>query len=122
VEGQQLEYAAVSGERNVIQTHNLLARLAGLPRSILHGACLLATYCTALTRAGAGNDYRRVESIRGRFVGPVLPGQILTLSAYDTPIPGALAFEVTNAEDQTVFTGGEFVFKDDVDLKTGPIQ
>jgi hypothetical protein len=46
----------------------------------------------------------------------------LTLSAYDTPIPGALAFEVTNAEDQTVFTGGEFVFKDDVDLKTGPIQ
>ena len=110
VEGQQIEYAAVSGDRNIIHTHNLAARLAGLPRSIMHGACLLAMYCDALTRATAANDYGRFNSIRGRFRRPVLPGQLLTLVGYDALQAGKIEFDVINPDGQTVFSDGLFAF------------
>jgi len=111
VEGQQLKYAAVSGDNNFIHTNNFLARMAGLPRTIMHGACLLAMYCTALTRKAAGKDNRRLKSIGGRFTRPVMPGQSLTLTGYETTDPGALAFDVANSAGKTVFADGMFVFR-----------
>lgn len=78
-DGQQLDYAQASGDRNFIHTSGLLARLAGLPRTIMHGMCVLAMAGTALVDELGDGDPRRLAAISGRFSRPVLPGQTLTV-------------------------------------------
>ena len=49
-DGQQLEYAQASGDTNFIHTNNFLAKLAGLPRTIMHGMCIMAMTTAAIRR------------------------------------------------------------------------
>ncbi len=78
-DGQQRAYAEASGDRNFIHTSGLLARLAGLPRTIMHGMCVLAMTASSLVDELGDGDPRRLAAISGRFARPVLPGQTLTV-------------------------------------------
>lgn len=108
-EGQQLSYAAVSGDNNVIHTSRMMAKMAGLPRTILHGACFLAMCCSSLTRQLLADDLMRLKSIKGRFSGYVLPGQTLTLVGYKSPVRGEQHFAVLNGAGQAVVKNGLFI-------------
>ena len=47
-DGQQLRFAKASGDYNFIHTSNILAKIAGLPRTIMHGVCVLSMSCSSL--------------------------------------------------------------------------
>jgi acyl dehydratase len=110
-EGQQLQYAKASGDNNFIHTSPFLARLAGLPRTVMHGACTLAMICNALTKQLVGNDIARTASIAGHFGKPVIPGETLTIIGHESGDEKTLPFSVVNSEGKSVFREGVFSIK-----------
>jgi acyl dehydratase len=107
-DGQQIDYARVSGDRNFIHTSALLARAAGLPRTILHGACVLAMVCRALTDALTGGDSGRIEEIGCRFARPALPGTPLTLVGYESTDRRRTPFQVLDESNRPILKNGTF--------------
>jgi acyl dehydratase len=105
-DGQERQYAQVSGDRNFIHTSTLLARLAGLPRTVLHGVCVMAMACAALTDKLAAGDIGRLQAIRGRFSQLVLPGETLTLRAFESERPGEVPFAVFTAAGKPAIKNG----------------
>ena len=105
-EGQQFRYAKASGDNNFIHTNNFLAKMVGLPRTIMHGACVMAMICSALSKTIVDNDITRLSSMKGRFSYPVIPGQKLTLVGYDSPKKHEVPFEVFNPAGKLVFKKG----------------
>lgn len=110
-EGQQILYAGASGDNNFIHTRPFLARMAGLPRTIMQGACVLAMICNALTKNLADNDITRPVSIAGHFGKPVFPGETLTIIGYRSEDEKTFPFEVFNAQGKPVFREGVFTVK-----------
>ncbi|MBI4965721.1 MAG: MaoC family dehydratase N-terminal domain-containing protein [Desulfomonile tiedjei] len=110
-EGQQILYARASGDNNFIHTSTFLARMAGLPRTIMHGACVMAMICNALTKHLVDNDITRVASIAGRFGKPVVPGEVLTVVSYRPEKEKTVPFAVFNTQGKPVFREGVFSYK-----------
>jgi acyl dehydratase len=111
-EGQQLEYAKASDDNNFIHTNNFLAKMAGLPRTILQGLCILSMSCSALSEKMVSSDINRLESIKGRFSGVVIPGQLLELIAYKGDQSSEILFEIINPLGKIILKKGVFRFKD----------
>jgi acyl dehydratase len=110
-EGQQLLYAKASGDNNFIHTSLFLARMAGLPRTIMQGGCALAMICNALTKLLVDNDISRLASIHGDFGKPVFPGEALTVIGYVSESPIAVPFSVVNSDGKSVFREGVFTIR-----------
>jgi acyl dehydratase len=67
-----VRYARASGDYNPIHLWSWSARLAGFPRPILHGHCIVAMIASELRRA-CGGEPRKLEA---RFRSPLeLPGE-----------------------------------------------
>ncbi|MBN1348420.1 MaoC family dehydratase N-terminal domain-containing protein [candidate division KSB1 bacterium] len=107
---QPRQYAAASGDYNLIHTSKLAAKLAGLPAPIMHGTCVMAMSCAALVEARLNNDNTRLSGISGRFARPTIPGENLTLVGYETPERNCLPFEVLNMRDEKVIKNGMLKF------------
>jgi acyl dehydratase len=99
-------YAAASGDRNPIHVSWIAARLAGLPRPILHGMCLFAMTAAALAGRLADGDPGRLTRLRGRFSRPVLPGDTLTLVAYRDEHSDEIPFAVFDPRGRPVLKDG----------------
>lgn len=110
-EGQQREYAKVSGDTNFIHTSELLARAAGLPRTILHGACILSMACSALCRRLADGDIHRIEHIKCRFARPAIPGKPLTLVGEEESAENQAVFVMLDETGAAVLTHGRFAWR-----------
>jgi acyl dehydratase len=110
-EGQQVLYAKASGDNNFIHTSQVLARMAGLPRTIMQGTCVQAMICNALAKHLLDNDFGRVASMSGRFGKPVLPGEILTIIGYKSQDERVVPFSVFNPQGRAVFCEGLFIRK-----------
>lgn len=104
---QALRYAAASGDDNLIHTSPLFARLAGLKRPILHGMCVLAMTCGAITRELAGGDPGRLRGVQGRFSRPAYPGQPLSVVVHRGADEEQLAFEVRDPAGCPVVRQGQ---------------
>ncbi len=102
---QALRYADASGDHNVIHKSELFARLAGLPRTILHGMCVLAMTTGKLADTLVDGDRGRLESVELRFAKPTLPGDVLRLVIYPGTDDG-FPFEVLNERDQVILKRG----------------
>jgi acyl dehydratase len=111
VDGQQLLYARASGDNNFIHTSAFLARLAGLPRTVLHGNCALAMISNALIKKLVDNDINRVASVAGRFGKPVIPGETLTIVGHESGTERSIPFTVFNSQGKPVFREGIFTMK-----------
>jgi acyl dehydratase len=110
-EDQALRYAAASGDHNFIHTSPFLAKLAGLPRTILHGVCIMAMTGAALAAHTVNSDISRLSGMKGRFAHPAFPGQQLTLIIYESPHDGEIPFDVLNPMGKPVFRDGSFKFR-----------
>ncbi len=110
-EGQQYQYAEVSGDKNFIHTSNFLARLAGLPRTIMHGVCLLAMATNSLTDHVLKGDVNRLKGVSTRFAKPVFPGDTITLVAYKSPKRGEIHFDVFRESGKPVMKNGIFRYR-----------
>lgn len=109
-EGQQLKYAKVSGDENFIHTSNFLARLAGLPRTIMHGVCIGAMATNSLLDEVLGGDMSKMKRISMRFANPVLPGEEITLVGYETAARNRILFAAYNSKGRAVLKNGEYMF------------
>jgi hypothetical protein len=109
--GQELKFADISGDHNFIHTNSLLAKMAGMPGRVMHGACLIAMLCATLLKNRLNNDITRLFSLRGRFARPVVAGDILTIKAYAGVNVNEILFDVHNSDDVIVFKDGIFRYR-----------
>lgn len=74
----------LSGDRNPLHTDPSFAAMGGFDRPILHGLCSYGFTGRALLHSLCASDPARFHHIEGRFASPVLPGEALTISAWET--------------------------------------
>ncbi len=74
--------------------------MGGFDRPILHGLCTYGFTGRALLHCLAGSEPARFRHIEGRFSSPVLPGDALTVSIWNTG-DGEAVF-TTATQDGTV--------------------
>ncbi|AFM23936.1 MaoC/PaaZ C-terminal domain-containing protein [Desulfomonile tiedjei] len=110
-EGQQLLYAKASGDNNFIHTSGVLARMAGFPRTIMHGNCTLAMICNALSKRMVDNDIAQLASLACHLGKPVFPGETLTIVGYRPENENTLPFAVFNARGKAVIHDGIFTVR-----------
>jgi acyl dehydratase len=94
----------LSGDRNPLHSDPKFAAMGGFDRPILHGLCSYGFTGRALLHALCGSDPARFKHIEARFASPVLPGEALTVSMWETA-PGEAVF-VTSAGDRVVIDQG----------------
>jgi acyl dehydratase len=94
----------LSGDRNPLHSDPKFAAMGGFDRPILHGLCSYGFTGRALLHALCGSDPARFKHIEARFASPVLPGEALTVSMWETE-PGEAVF-VTSAGDRVVIDQG----------------
>jgi acyl dehydratase len=82
---QALRYAEASGDRNPIHIDEETAKKAGLPRTILHGLCSMAFNQKHIVNTVCGGDPSKLLALGVRFSRPVLPGEGLTIRAWQGP-------------------------------------
>ena len=105
---QPKRYALASQDYNPIHTRPLVAKLAGFPRPIAHGLCVLAVTTSLLTKEYGDNDPTRLSMLKVRFSKPAWPGQELSLQA--APLAGGHAFQLLNPTGKPVLSRGEVRF------------
>lgn len=110
VKKQPLQYAKVSGDSNFIHTSPFLARLAGLPGTVMHGVCIAAMTSNALLDEVCNGDMTRMKGISMRFATPVLPGDEITIIGYDSGDKDRIFFNAVNSLGKYVLKNGEYRF------------
>ena len=65
----------------------------------------------ALVEKKLNYNIGRLESIRGQFRKPTIPGEILTLVAYEPSKAGEIPFNVYNPSGNIVFQNGIFGYQ-----------
>ena len=90
----------LSGDRNPLHSDPSFAAMGGFDRPILHGLCTYGFTGRALLHCLAGSEAARFQHVEGRFSSPVLPGDALTVSIWNTG-DGEAVF-TTATQDGTV--------------------
>jgi acyl dehydratase len=100
-EADAVVYSECSGIWNPIHTDPRAARLAGLPRPVLHGTATLARVVSALVEARLEGDPTRVARLGCRFTAPIYPGDRATVAATDprSPSGGGQSLTFTARKD-----------------------
>ncbi|MBM4371738.1 MAG: MaoC family dehydratase N-terminal domain-containing protein [Deltaproteobacteria bacterium] len=101
---QPLAYASASGDRNPIHVNALAARLAGLPRPIMHGLCMMAMAGREIL-AEAGAEPGSLRELSLRFSRTAFPGARYLVRGLTGP-GGVLEFEVLDSRDRPVLSRG----------------
>lgn len=94
----------LSGDRNPLHSDPSFAAMGGFDRPILHGLCSYGFTGRALLHTLCGGDPGRFRHIEARFSSPVLPGEALTVSMWNTA-SGEAVF-VTAVGDRVVIDQG----------------
>ncbi|MHA2042903.1 MAG: MaoC/PaaZ C-terminal domain-containing protein [Candidatus Thorarchaeota archaeon] len=114
-EDQGVRYAEASGDHNPIHTSDEVARLAGLPKSILQGLCTMAIASQAIVDELLQGDPSRLKVMKVRFSKPVFMAQELTTEVYEAESgekeEHVVHFETRDSKGVVVLTRGiaEFV-------------
>jgi acyl dehydratase len=94
----------LNGDRNPLHTDPSFAAAGGFDRPILHGLCSYGFTGRGLLHLLCGGDPARFHHIEARFASPVLPGEALTIKAWETS-PGEAVF-TTSVGDRVVIDQG----------------
>lgn len=100
----------LSGDRNPLHSDPKFAALAGFPKPILHGLCSYGFTGRALLHTVCGSDPDRFISMSARFSKPVMPGDELTISVWETGA-GESFFQTRTADGSVVIDGGQCTFR-----------
>ncbi len=94
----------LSGDRNPLHSDPSFAAIGGFDRPILHGLCTYGFTGRALLHTLCGSDPARFQHVEGRFTSPVMPGEALTISMWETG-DGEAVF-TTSVGDRAVIDQG----------------
>ena len=81
-EDQALLYR-LSGDRNPLHSDPAFSAMGGFDKPILHGLCTYGFTGRALLHELCGGDPARFKGMDARFSSPVMPGEALTVNAWD---------------------------------------
>jgi acyl dehydratase len=94
----------LSGDRNPLHSDPSFAAMGGFERPILHGLCTYGFTGRALLHTLCGSEAVRFQHIEARFTSPVLPGEALTVSMWETESDTAVF--TTSVGDRVVIDQG----------------
>jgi acyl dehydratase len=98
----------LSGDRNPLHSDPSFAAAGGFDRPILHGLCTYGFTGRALLHTLCGSESARFKGMEGRFSSPVIPGEALTISIWNTG-DGEAVF-TTAVGDRVVIDQGKVTF------------
>ena len=99
----------LSGDRNPLHSDPAFAAFGGFDRPILHGLCSYGFTGRALLHAVCGSDPARFTGMEARFSSPVLPGEALTIKAWETG-EGEAIFQTEGGDGRTVIDAGRLTY------------
>jgi acyl dehydratase len=94
----------LNGDRNPLHTDPSFAAAGGFDKPILHGLCSYGFTGRGLLHLLCDADPAKFHHIEGRFASPVMPGEALTIKAWETT-PGEAVF-TTSVGDRVVIDQG----------------
>jgi acyl dehydratase len=94
----------LSGDRNPLHSDPSFAAMGGFDRPILHGLCSYGFTGRALLHTLCDGDVAKFHHMEGRFTSPVLPGDALTVSMWETG-PGEAVFTTSVGERAVIDQG-----------------
>lgn len=94
----------LNGDRNPLHSDPSFAAAGGFDAPILHGLCSYGFTGRALLHSLCGGDPARFHHIEARFASPVIPGEALTVRAWETGDSEAVF--TTSVGDRTVIDQG----------------
>ena len=94
----------LNGDRNPLHTDPSFAAAGGFDKPILHGLCSYGFTGRGLLHLLCGSDPAKFHHIEARFASPVLPGEALTVKAWETG-DGEAVF-TTSVGDRVVIDQG----------------
>jgi acyl dehydratase len=94
----------LNGDRNPLHSDPSFAAMGGFDRPILHGLCTYGFTGRALLHTLCDGDASRFHHIEARFASPVLPGDALTVSMWESGDGEALF--TTSVGDRVVIDQG----------------
>jgi acyl dehydratase len=110
-EGQQLLYARVSKDTNFIHTSNFLAKLAGFPRTIMHGICIQAMACNTLLEKELNGNLSSLKSLTVSFSKPVFPGDTVYVTGSHNKKTKKINFVVKKKSGKAAIKNGLLTYK-----------
>ena len=99
----------LSGDRNPLHSDPAFAAMGGFDRPILHGLCTYGFTGRALLHELCGGDPARFTGMDARFSSPVMPGEALTVKAWDDG-DGACIFQTCGQDGRVVIDNGRVTF------------
>jgi acyl dehydratase len=100
----------LSGDRNPLHSDPAFAAFGGFDRPILHGLCTYGFTGRGLLHLLCGSEPGRFRSMEGRFSSPVLPGESLTVRAWETS-DGEAVFQTLGGDGRVVIDAGRVSFE-----------
>jgi acyl dehydratase len=94
----------LNGDHNPLHTDPSFAAAGGFPKPILHGLCSYGFTGRGLLHLLCDSDPAKFHHIEARFASPVMPGEALTIKAWETA-PGEAVF-TTSVGDRVVIDQG----------------
>ena len=94
----------LNGDRNPLHTDPSFAAAGGFPKPILHGLCSYGFTGRGLLHLLCDSDPSKFHHIEARFASPVMPGEALTVKAWETGA-GEAVF-TTSVGDRVVIDQG----------------
>jgi acyl dehydratase len=94
----------LNGDRNPLHTDPSFAAAGGFPKPILHGLCSYGFTGRGLLHLLCDSDPAKFHHIEARFASPVMPGEALTVKAWETGA-GEAVF-TTSVGDRVVIDQG----------------
>ncbi len=99
----------LSGDRNPLHSDPAFAAMGGFDRPILHGLCTYGFTGRALLHELCGGDPARFTGMDARFSSPVMPGEALTVKAWDDG-DGVCIFQTCGQDGRVVIDNGRVTF------------
>ncbi len=95
----------LSGDRNPLHNDPAFAAMGGFDRPILHGLCTYGFTGRGLLHALCGGDPSRFKGMDARFSSPVMPGEKLTVKAWEQGDVTAI-FQTCGEDGRVVIDNG----------------
>ncbi|MET0901654.1 MAG: MaoC family dehydratase, partial [Acidimicrobiales bacterium] len=99
----------LSGDRNPLHNDPSFAAMGGFDRPILHGLCTYGFTGRGLLHALCGSDPARFKGMDARFSSPVMPGEALTVKAWEMG-DGAAVFQTCGEDGRVVIDAGRLTY------------
>lgn len=100
----------LSGDRNPLHSDPAFAAMGGFDKPILHGLCTYGFTGRALLHELCGSDPARFTGMDARFSSPVMPGEALTVNAWDDG-EGTAIFQTCGQDQRVVIDAGRVTFR-----------